>query len=294
MSVAQQTSGRSGDFKPFIVLALAMAVPVGAGIYSLMLTKAPTTVSNHGFNVLKVEPSKDQHYYGSGGAATASNDASPMPLVGRLKVSPAMRPDPAPGTSGSSYGSRSEGPMTPQRAKEKQFLSSHGAELDRYGSKLNRITTRYYRSDPVVREVDRSFGQLPRYMAVKHRYERDHDPFQFVRDSVALPEVRSEISKHMRNPRVWKASLGMIFDALRDPPPPAIYNAAKELVTKDGQVSDYMNGFTTDVFTNMPTNADVLPPNADMGLLWNVVKDIRPEAAAMGTATAAAQQPKRH
>ena len=286
---------RSSDAKPFLFLALALAVPVGAGVYSLMLTKAPTTVSNNGFNVLKVEQSKEQPYVPTV-SYSSPNDASPMPLVGRLKVSPTMRPDAntAQGNGAGAYGATrpAEGPMTPQRVKEQQFLGRYGNDLAHYEGKLNRITMRYYRQDPVVREVDRAFGSMPKYMAVKHRYDQNHDPFQFVRDSVALPEVRAEIAKRMKDPRVWRASLGMIFDAMRDPPPAPIYNAAKDFVTKDGQVSDYMNGFTNDVFANMPTNQNVLPPNADMGVLWKLVNDIKPDAAAMSSATAVTQQPR--
>lgn len=275
-----QSGGRSNDSKPFLVLALAMAVPVGAGVYSLMLTKAPSTVSSNGFNVLKVDQTKEPRYYAPV-AAAPPDESSPMPVVGKLKLAPSARgAEFTPSQTVGAYAARSnEGPMTPERMQEKQFLSQHNTELVRYESKLNRITTRYYRQDPVVREVDRAFGAMPRYMEVKRRHERDGDVFQFVRESLSLPEVRQEIKNRMQDPRVWRASLGMIFDTMKEsPPPPTIYGAAKDFMQKDAQAADYMNGFTNDVFTNMPTTSNILPPNTDMGVLMKIVKDVKPDA----------------
>jgi hypothetical protein len=69
-------------------------------------------------------------------------------------------------------------------------------------------------------------------MEVKIRFDKNRDPYSFARDSLALPEVRAEISKRLKQPEVWTAALGMITSALkanRDPRHAAPWNSAMYL-----------------------------------------------------------------
>ncbi|MCX5788236.1 MAG: hypothetical protein NTX64_06990 [Elusimicrobia bacterium] len=126
--------------------------------------------------------------------------------------------------------------------------------------KLGLITRPYRLRNPVVREVSWAFGRLPRYMEVKDQFERDGDPFKFARGAIALPEVRAEISRRLSDPRAWMAALGMIHDAMMDPPPKEIYNAALR-------------------FMGTP---EVHDQGADISSLIPLIRDIAPAALPAG------------
>jgi hypothetical protein len=162
------------------------------------------------------------------------------------------------------------------RRAEAAFLARHGAELANYERRLGRITSRYYKDYPVVRQVDKDFARMPRYMAVKDQYARSGDPFTFVRDAIALPEVRNEIAQKMADPAAWVAAIGMVSAALKDPPPPAVYQAAQQFMTGDPAMTAYMSDFTQIATKNAPIIAQSIPPGTDLSALSKLANDVSP------------------
>ena len=71
---------------------------------------------------------------------------------------------------------------------------------------------------------------------------------------------------------------------------PAPADAVVIFVTQDQAMSNYMDGFTQDVYKYMPNAVEAIPPNADMGSLWRLVSDISPNAAAVSSGTAASRR----
>ncbi len=185
-----------------------------------------------------------------------------------------------PGAAAAAAGG-SGGSTTPaaQRAHELDFLAKHGRELAAYHANLNKIAMKYFNSNPVVRDVDKAFAGMSNYMAVKKRYDKGGDPFQFARDAIALPEVRAEIAKRMTDPAVWGAALGMITEALKQPPPAALYKEAQNFMTADDKVADYVVGFTGDVAKNVPALIKGIPPGADLSGMKKIITDVAPSAA---------------
>ncbi|MDE2038573.1 MAG: hypothetical protein KGO96_03540 [Elusimicrobia bacterium] len=215
--------------------------------------------------------------------------ASPRPSMPAAAMPQPASPAPvaAPGLAGFSRrpagaAGQTSAPSAPPslRVEEQAFLARHGAELAAYETKLGRITDRYYRQYPVVRQVNQEFGAMPRYMAIKRRFDRDGDPFQFARDAIALPEVRAEISRRMADPQAWRAALGMIFDALREAPPPAvIYKEAQHFMTQDPGVQQYLGQVSGDIQKNIPNALAGMPPGADVSRLAAMAQSLAPSAS---------------
>ena len=171
---------------------------------------------------------------------------------------------------------------------EKEFLRVHGAEIRAYHAKMGRIARLYYARHRVVRDVDRAFGRLPRYMAVKHAYQRDDNPFKFARDAIALPEVRGEIKRWLGNPQAWLAALGMINQTLRDPPPQDVYRAAQEFMDAP-DMADYLKEFTADASKHSDAMRKAVAQGADTSSLNQLMRDLAPGAV---PGAAPAQQPR--
>jgi len=172
-------------------------------------------------------------------------------------------------------------PTTAQREKEKDFIKRYGGMLNQYNQRLARITQKYYAKNPAVRDVDKAFASMPRYMALKRQCDKDGDPFQFVRGAIALPEVRSEISRRMTDPAVWSAAIGMMLETLKDQPAPKpIYEAAKNFILYDPQMAKVEPELTADVTKNMSTAAGAIPVGADMTPVTNLMHDVAPAQSA--------------
>jgi hypothetical protein len=178
------------------------------------------------------------------------------------------------GYAPSAKGSESAG----ERRREAEFLARHGGEVLRYQLRLSRITSRYFQASPAVRRVDHDFTRMSRYMAVRNRYIQNGDPFEFVRDSLALPEVRAEIAQRMTEPSVWAAAIGMVNDALKDPPPPAVYKQAQQFMTQDPVMTGYLPEFTQNLTKDMPIMAQSIPPGTDVNALKKVAGDVSPSS----------------
>lgn len=156
------------------------------------------------------------------------------------------------------------------------------AELQR----LTKITRRYYKNEPAVREVDKAFGSLPRYMSVKKRYQQDHDAYAFAHDTMALPEVRKTIHKYALDPNIWRVTMGMMQEGLKEKPPKPLYDEMKRFFTQDKEVLE----FATELSGSILPNIGKLMPQAlksgqDLKPLQDLAKDLNlgaPPAAGSG------------
>jgi hypothetical protein len=256
------------------LMAVSLAVSAAVGIYYYRLSQGRSEISVAGFDLAQVE--QRRIVVASGSAAPFVPASSPAPLLG---VMPDVRPLTA--AAKAAAGARRAGSAAPEKAtleanrlREKEFLAQHGAELMHYELGLGRVTGRYYQTSPVVRSVDAAFGRMDRYMAVKRKYEEDGNPYEFARASIALPEVRAEISRRLADPEVWKVSVMMISDALNNPPPPAVYKEARDFLLEDPQMSDYLKQFTDEAGRNLPPNLAVAPPVRNMGPITKLMQDV--------------------
>ncbi|MBI3296789.1 MAG: hypothetical protein HYZ75_01400 [Elusimicrobia bacterium] len=161
------------------------------------------------------------------------------------------------------------------REKEAAFIKRYDPLIRREQRRLNQITARYRKKEAVVRQVDMAFGALPRYMALRQQYYKDRNPYAFVRGAITLPEVRKTVFKYATSPEVWRVTVGMMVEGLRQKPPPEVYNETKRFMTEDKTVS----GFVTDVSAHIMPRAGLLLPAAirpgqDIGALKVLAKDL--------------------
>lgn len=261
------------------------------GVFTAVVLFASVAVGT--FVYLSSRPSSS---VGNGEGFDISHVDAPKPVVVAPPPTPVEPPppdfrtvshDPLPsaGTSGSavrpgSSAGSSSAPAadSPAREKEKAFLAAHGKELASYHAKLGAIAMQYYKTNPVVRDVDRAFAGMSRYMAVKRQFDRDRDPYKFARDAIALPEVRAEIARRVAQPAVWTAALGMISAAMKNPPPASLYNEAKRFMTGDDKVAGYVSEFTGVVTQNVPALVKGIPPGMDTRPFEKLANDVNPNS----------------
>ena len=163
-----------------------------------------------------------------------------------------------------------------QALNEEQFLRAHAAEIQAYHAKLGAIGERYYQRYKVVRDVDAAFTAMPRYMEVRDQFIRERNPFKFARDAIALPEVRAEIARRLAQPDAWKVAVGMMTEALKNPPPPELYKAAQQFMASE-QMTEYLKDFTTEASKNAAVVAKALP-ETDVAALSKLAQDVAPNA----------------
>ncbi len=167
-----------------------------------------------------------------------------------------------------------------QEAEAKPVLSVVGAPkfdamIRAEQRKLLKITRRYYQNEPVVRDVDKAFGSLPRYMAVKEKYQHDRDAYAFAHDALALPEVRKTVYKYALDPTVWRVTLSMMGEALKEKPPKPLYDEMKRFFTQDRQVVGFASELSAYMAPRMGALLpQVLKPGQDMTPLKDLAKDL--------------------
>ncbi|MDD5630171.1 MAG: hypothetical protein PHU21_13975, partial [Elusimicrobia bacterium] len=160
------------------------------------------------------------------------------------------------------------------RAREKEFLAKNGAALRDYEQRLGKISKRYYKNHPIAREVDSAFANLPRYMAVLHRYQRDRDLYQWARDTAALPEVRATIKQFLSRPEAWVAAAQMATEVLKQQPPPApIYQEVTRFLNHDPAMLEMTAKVMSDAQPNLTTGVAALA-GQDLAPLEGVIKDL--------------------
>ena len=161
-------------------------------------------------------------------------------------------------------------------ANEKEFLRAHDAQLKAYQERLRGITRRYHAKYPMVRKVDHAFGNLPRYMAVKEQYGRDRDAYKWARNAIALPEVRALIKNYASSPEVWQAAIGMMLEALKNPPPPEIRAEVKRFLADEPVMQEFMADFSQEATKHVAFVPQVVDPTTDLTPLTNLVQEMSP------------------
>lgn len=162
-----------------------------------------------------------------------------------------------------------------ERQRERDFIAKHDASIRATQEKLTVITRRYYKKEPVVREVDAAFGKLPRYMALKAQYEKDRDAYAFVRGAVGLQEVRKTVYKYATNIDVWRVTLGMMTEGLKQKPPPPVYNEIKRVMTDDTKVATFVTDLTGYMIPRMGTIIpQVIKPGQDIKPIQDLAKEL--------------------
>ncbi|MFH2203220.1 MAG: hypothetical protein ABIJ96_08920 [Elusimicrobiota bacterium] len=161
-------------------------------------------------------------------------------------------------------------PMS-KREQEQEFIRKYDHLIRKEQSRLGAIGQEYRKKYAIVREVDLEFGKLPRYMNANAEYAKDRDAYKWARTVIGLPEVRRTISKHAKNPKVWKVAVEMCMDALKKPPPKAVHDEMVRFMTTDGKMTDYVQGFTKEVIPNMANMVkQAAPQGADLGKLSSI------------------------
>lgn len=162
------------------------------------------------------------------------------------------------------------------KEKEREFLAKYGRLIKNEEDRLSVITRRYRKKYPVVREVDMAFGRLPRYMALRDEYIKNRNIYDFVRGSIALPEVRKTVYKYATNGEVWKATMGMMLEGLRQKPPKPVYDEAKRFLTEDKKVATFVTDLTGYL---IPRTGQLLPqaiqPGQDISALKTLAADLK-------------------
>lgn len=131
-------------------------------------------------------------------------------------------------------------------SREREFIRRHDKELKNYQAYLRRLGQRARAKYPVVRAMDSDFAKMDRYMALKRQYERDRDPYKWMRGVMALPEVKRAIVHYSRDPEVVRALTEVAVEALSHPPSGAVFNEIMSFVCAPEQ-SGYMTSLSNDV-----------------------------------------------
>lgn len=161
------------------------------------------------------------------------------------------------------------------RAREKAYIKKHDGALREEQARLALIAARYYAKYPIVREVDRAFAKNSKYMAIAAKYGQDRDPYEFARAAVSEPSVRATIRKYSTNPEVWKVTLAMAQEALKDPPPKAVYKEMVRFLTKDKKVSGFLQKYAKWMTPKVPTIAtQAIPEGMNLAPIESVMNDL--------------------
>lgn len=250
------------------LMAAALTASLGVGSLVLWQGRQEGPLDKSGFDFSQVQdrrPSTAQ-------TAISTRPLQPLPPIvtgmGEPGVTPGYRDPNAPQAVSPS-----------RRDEEREFLKRYGRALRDYQQRLTRITDRYYEQSAAVREVDREFGKLDRYMSVKRRYERDGDAFQFAREAISLPEVRGLIKKYVSNAEVWKAAIAMASEALKDAPPPTpILNEMKRFMAGDQTMSSFVEDFAKDANNNVGLIVQTATSGADLRPILSMAQQLSPGA----------------
>ena len=259
------------------MLALIPLFLFGGGVFYMLSRQGPIQEDDSSaFNVDEVpeEERATGNYMTRFEKDAARRNAAQGPLAGFIPEQDAAFAR-GPKKYVSSYDQKEEAKKKRSRLEEKAFIKKHDKAIQKELARYGIITRRYRKKYPIVREVDRAFGKMPRYMAVRAQYAKDHDAFAFMRNAIKLPEVRKTIRKYALKSETWRAAIGMANEALKKKPPQPIYDEAVQFMTKD----DTMTSWVTDTTTFLGPRvgqlaADGIPPGTDMSALKSVGRDI--------------------
>lgn len=268
-----------------VFTAVVIFASIAVGVFVYLSSRPSSSVgSGEGFDLAAVEAPKPPKVVVAPVAAPVDAPPPDYRLSGIQRdaslggPAPAGTAAPRPGTPASASPAPAAAPETAQRQREKAWLAAHGKEVEAYHAKLDKIAMQFYKTHPVVRDVDRAFAGMSRYMAVKQQFDKDRDPYAFARGALALPEVRAEIARRVADPAVWGAAIGMMTTALKNPPPPSLYNEAKNFMTGDQKVAGYITEFTGVAANNVGAIVKGIPPGTDTSGLEKLAHDVAPGA----------------
>ena len=272
----------------FLVLTASCA----AGVYYWFHEPPAQVISAKGFDVSHVEAPAAEAAMAYASHSAAQPAASPAPLLVK-GAGPLSLAAGAPPAAQLKLAAKTPPAPAPDIEHEKEFLKRQRAAVIQYQARLARITDRYRYgkgAPPIVGEVDRAFGAMPRFMAVRGRYDRDRNPFQYARDALALPEVRGEMARRMKDPQVWRAAIGMMLEALKEPPPPELYKETKRFLATDAVMVSYLPELVQGVTQNIAAVISGIPPGADITPLNRLANDMVPQLGGVGGPAPAARR----
>ncbi|MFH1723562.1 MAG: hypothetical protein ABII00_02955 [Elusimicrobiota bacterium] len=196
--------------------------------------------------------------------------------------------------TGGAYRKDRKGDGRFEREREEEMIKKYDPMIRKEVKRLSRITKRYHKKHAVVREVDRAFGKLPRYMALREQYLKDRNAYDFVRGAIALPEVRRLIRKYSLDVDVWKVALGMSSEAMKQKPPKPLYDEIVRFFTTDKKVSKFVADWTNWMMPNMGKMVTrAVPPGADLSALTSLGTDLNPAGAASMSTTSGRKSSRR-
>lgn len=223
------------------------------------------------------KPEKTPNYVDADARPGLPGTGAEQPYQSLIEQDLAQRDGPLP----AGFVPEAPAPAAPPKKREEPapLLQSRGPDFNRMIDaelkRLTLITRRYYKESPKVREVDKAFGSLPRYMAVRKRYLEQHDAYAFAHDALALPEVRQTVKKYASDPNVWRVTLSMMREALKEKPPKPLYDEMKRFFTQDKQTVEFAAELSAEV---MPRMGKLLPqivkPGEDLKPLQDLAKDL--------------------
>lgn len=156
-----------------------------------------------------------------------------------------------------------------QKAHEQEFLRKHDAEIRNYQAYLDALGNKYKNAE--VAKMDAEFAAMDRFMALKSQYAKDRDAYKWARGVIALPEVREAVLRYSSNAQVMGALMGAALEALKNPPPAAIYQEMLSFLGGDSQVAPYVQELAGGAAGNVAgTLPYALPPGTDITPLTNL------------------------
>ncbi|MEI7529654.1 MAG: hypothetical protein WCK76_12010 [Elusimicrobiota bacterium] len=183
----------------------------------------------------------------------------------------------------SEAASRAAAAMAPARttsAREKAFLAKYDGVISNYQDYLGELGQKFYKKSAAIRKMDSDFVKMGRYMALKEQYEKDRDAYKWARGVMALPEVRSTIFGYLTDPGMILAGAEVLSEALKNPPPAAVYDEMMRFMTTDSQATVLVGEVSRTLVEN---SGSVMPQLMDSGVdisgLQKLGSQITPGAA---------------
>lgn len=161
--------------------------------------------------------------------------------------------DVAPAQGGKPTGGPKKKEPKDETARDMAFLSKHSQLIAAEDKRLRGITKKYHNKKyPIVDEVSRYFGRMPNYMKLLREY-RSKNPFELLRKSVALPEVRDGVKKFAARPEAMSVGVRMVAEAVGGKPPKPLMDEAMRFLNEDDTVGSFMHrDFWPQVLPRLP------------------------------------------
>jgi hypothetical protein len=165
-----------------------------------------------------------------------------------------------------------------QRAREKKVWSKYKEMYYGWAGKVMSIGRKYRKKSKIVKEIDRYFGGMPRFMALKKKHEAGEiDAYTYWRGVTSLPEFRNGVKKYAGSKDAIKAGVQMTGEILASKPPKALYRETFRAITEDDQIAGFMSeNFWPQVTPKLPMvmmNTE-MPPGSSVNDVQKVANDL--------------------